>query len=194
VRSLNAVARDFTNPDILVEVVFGRDDPTQHCKMIDGVGFSCAIPGLLHYDIFRYDPESVKNLDQLMDHYNLACLVDGAAVNNVPSRVAWESVYRGVIGTRNAFILAFDSFSPRFNRNIFFLPIQRLLQINVRANLKYSTYTKAFSEVPNPFHLIGRTRSLIKMFKRGINELTPDLPFIHRMLAPISGPRERFGG
>jgi len=193
VRSLYAVARDFTNPDMLVEVVFGRDDPTQKCKTIDGVGFSCAIPGLLHYDIFRYDPDTTKYLDQLFDNYELACLVDGAAVNNVPSRVAWENVYRGIIGTRNVFILAFDSFSPRFNRNILFLPIQRLLQINVRANLKYSTYTKAFNEVPNPLHLIGRTKSMVRMFRRGISDLTPDLPFIHRMLKPICGPKERFG-
>ncbi len=193
IRSINAIAREFTNPDTLVEVVFGRDDPTQGLKMIDGVGFSCAVPGLLHYDIFRHDPDSMKRLGRLMERHNLVSLVDGAAVNNVPSRVAWENVYRGIVGTRNAFILAFDCFSPQINRNVIFLPIQRLLHINVRANIKYSTYTKAFGGVPNPIHIIGSPRGMIRMFKRGISELTPDLPFIHRMLTRISGPRERFG-
>ncbi len=193
VRSVFSIMREFSTPETLVELVFGRDNYTDNLKVVDGVGFSCAVPGLLHYDIFRYDPETVKKLVSLMEEHDLISLVDGGAVNNVPSRVAWESVYRGVVGKRNAFILAFDSFSPQVNRNLLYLPIQRLLNINVRANLHYSTYTKAFTRVPNPVHMVGRPRTLMRMFKRGVSELTPELPFIHRMLAPLEGPRMRFG-
>jgi len=103
-----------------------------------------------------------------------------------------EGVYRGVIGTRNAFILAFDSFSPQLNRNIFFVPAQGLLSVNSRKNLKYSHFTKVFASAPNPFHLIGLPKGMIKLFKRGVSDLTPDLPFIHRMLAYVPGPRENY--
>jgi len=193
VGSVLSIMREFSTPETLTELVFGRDEYTEDLKVVDGVGFSCAVPGLLHYDIFRHDPETVKKLDALMEKHDLVSLVDGGAVNNVPSRVAWESVYRGVIGRRNAFILAFDSFSPQLNRNIAYLPIQRLLNINVRVNLRYSTYTKAFARVPNPFHMVGRPKTLMRMFKRGVSELTPELPFIHRMLTPLEGPGRRFG-
>lgn len=192
-KSINSILREFSNPDTLVEVVFGRDEPTDKLKVVDGVGFSCAIPAVLNYDIFRYDPDTAKRMKELMENNDLVSLVDGGAVNNVPSRVAWESVYRGVIGSRNAFILAFDSFSPQLNGNILFVPAQRLLQRNVRANLQFSTYTKVFGSVPNPLRLIGRTKTMLRQFNRGTTDLTPELPFIHRMLKSLKGPRERFG-
>lgn len=193
IRSLSAILREFSNPETLVEVVFGRDEPTGKVKVVDGVGFSCAVPALLNYDIYRFDPDTAKRLKQLMQKYDLIHLVDGGAVNNVPSRVAWESVYRGVIGTRNVFILAFDSFSPQLNGNILFAPFQLLLHQNVKTNLRYSTFTKFFTSVPNPIRIIGRNKTMLNQFLLGSADLTPDLPFIHRMLRPVKGPRERFG-
>lgn len=193
VKTINMVTKEFSDPEILVEVVFGRDKLTRKLKVVDGVGFSCAIPGMVHYDIFRKDDETIELLSELMEKEGLAYLVDGGLVNNVPSRVAWEGVYRGRIGTRNAFILAFDSFSPQFNRNIFFLPAQRIIQMNTRRNLPFSYYTKIFGSVPNPFHIVSLPRGMINMFKRGIKELTPDLPFIHKMLSYVPGPAESYG-
>lgn len=193
IRTINTLAKEFSNPEMLTEVVFGRDNITRGIKVIDGVGFSCAIPGMVHYDIFRRDDETVERLKELMDKEGLAFLVDGGLVNNVPSRIAWEGVYRGVIGTRNAFILAFDSFSPQINRNIFFLPAQGILTMNSRKNLRYSHLTKTFVSAPNPFHIISLPRGMIKLFKRGITDLTPDLPFIHKMLSYVPGPGESYG-
>jgi len=98
VRAFNTVAREFTNPEMLTEVVFGRDKYTKRMKVVDGVGFSCAIPGMLHYDIFRRDESAYENLKGLMSEENLAFLVDGGLVNNVPSRIAWRASIEALSG------------------------------------------------------------------------------------------------
>ena len=46
----------FVNPRVAKEIVLGAEDDTALFDVIDCVGFSAAIPGLLHYDTTRDDP------------------------------------------------------------------------------------------------------------------------------------------
>ncbi|MFW6053203.1 MAG: patatin-like phospholipase family protein, partial [Persicimonas sp.] len=138
-----AVRQLSRNPRFLTQVVFGRDDLTQGFPVIEAVGFSCAVPGLLHYDIFHDDPQTIDPLEDVFDRDNLLRLCDGGVINNVPSQVAWESVQAGKIGTRNVHIAAFDAFAPvTRGRNLIWIPIQQIARPAVLANRPYSDFHK----------------------------------------------------
>ena len=74
--------------------------------VIDAVGFSSAIPGIIHYDIYREDEHMRKLLDQLYGQYGITRLLEGGVVNNLPCRPAYHEVMQGRIGRRNPFVFA----------------------------------------------------------------------------------------
>lgn len=152
------------NPRFLAQVVFGRDELTRPFPVIEAVGFSCAVPGLLHYDIFHDDPETLGPLDTIFERDRLSRLCDGGVINNVPSRVAWESVQSGSIGRRNSFILALDVFAPvTRGANMIWIPIQQIARPAVQTNKPYADYHKTFRETPSPLQIMITSYSKLKM-------------------------------
>lgn len=181
--------REFlNNPQMLKEIVIGREEITQHFDAIDAVGFSSAIPGVIHYDVFRDDQRMHGILQELFVRHNLLRLVDGGIVANVPARAAWTGVQEGKIKRRNAFILALDCFAPSLNANVLFAPIQHLLLQNVKRDRPYAHYTKAFHEVLSPINLVPRYDKVVQVVVKGKRSMERDMPFIKKMLEPIKPP------
>ncbi len=172
------------NPRFLAQVVFGRDQMTSAFPVIEAVGFSCAVPGLLHYDIFHDDPDTITPLDSIFERDRLVRLCDGGVVNNVPSRVAWESVQSGTIGSRNAFILSMDVFAPvRRGSNMIWIPIQQIARPAVQANKPYSDYHKTFRATPSPLQIMITSYSKLKAIVENSREqLRNDEPYIARAI------------
>ncbi len=177
-----------TNPSILHEIVVGRDPHTSAFDAIDAVGFSSAIPGVIHYDVVREDPHMHTLLGDLMERLSLLRLVDGGVVSNVPARSAWMGVQEGKIGRRNAFILALDCFAPSFNANLMFAPIQHLVQQNVKRDRPYAHFVKAFHDVLSPLNLLPRYEKVIQATVKGKRAMERDMPFVQKMLEPIRTP------
>lgn len=186
-RRVFAVISDLVKRPRVREVVIGGDALTQDFDVIDAVGFSSAVPALIHYDIWRDDPHMHGLVQQVMDLYGINRLVDGGVVNNVPSRVAWESVQRGDLGTRNAFILAMDCFAPQLTRNLMVHPLQRLLRAQVSSNARYAGFTKSFRHVLSPLELIPDERKLGLALRNGYREMARERRFIREMMRPIAG-------
>lgn len=170
-----------------MEVVIGGDEMTGRFDVVDAVGFSSAVPALIHYDIWREDPHMHTLMQQVFEQYGITRLVDGGVVNNVPSRVAWEEVQRGAVGTRNAFILAMDCFAPQLTRNLMVHPLQRLLRPQVSANASYASFTKNFRHVLSPLELVPEERKLSLALRNGYRELAQERRFLREMMKPISG-------
>lgn len=175
------------NPRLLSQVVFGKGEATARFPVIEAVGFSCAVPGLLHYDVYHDDPETVDPLNQIFKEQQLLRLCDGGVVNNVPSQVAWDSVQRGALGSRNAFIMASDVFAPiSSSRNLIWMPIQQIARGNVLANRPYADFHKTFQKPPSPLQIIINQYSRLKtIVQASRDELEPDKPLIKRALAPL---------
>ncbi|MFW5966859.1 MAG: patatin-like phospholipase family protein [Persicimonas sp.] len=182
-----AVRQLSKNPRFLTQVVFGRDELTRDFPVIEAVGFSCAVPGLLHYDIFHDDPETVEPLEALFERDNLLRLCDGGVINNVPSQVAWESVQSGTIGTRNVHIAAFDAFAPvARGRNLLWIPIQQIARPAVVANRPYSDHHKTFRDPPNPLQVLVNSYSKVKSIVQTARaELEDDAAYLERALEPL---------
>jgi predicted acylesterase/phospholipase RssA len=175
-----------SNQAMLAEVIFGRDAGTGKCKAIDAIGFSCAVPGLFCYDLGDDAfPDSVDALDALFDEKGLWGLTDGGVVNNVPARVAWESVHAGTIGTHNAFIYSLDAFAPQVNSNVLFLPIQQAAAWSVASNAKYSDLHHSYSSPPSPLDLAPGWTRLSQVIEESRAELERDRAFIEDMQRPL---------
>lgn len=174
------------NSRFLTQIVFGRDG-TENFPVIEAVGFSCAVPGLLNYDIFHDDPDTVRPLDEMFEKHRLLRLCDGGVVNNVPSQVAWESVQAGTIGYRNAFILAADVFAPvTRGANMLWIPIQQIARPTVVANRPYSDYHKTFRNTPSPLQIVVNSYSKLKtIVEQSRNQLKSDEGYIRKALETL---------
>jgi len=175
------------NPGFLEQIVFGRGDLTANFPVVEAVGFSCTVPGLLHFDIFHDDPATVDPLEQIFDRHDLIRLCDGGVVNNVPSRLAWESTREGTIGSRNTFIAAFDVFAPvPRRRNVVWLPIQQMVRPTVLANRPYADYHKTFREPPSPLQVVVDHYPAVKsIVQEARAELEEDVPLLQRAVETL---------
>jgi len=174
------------DPRALKQIVLGGDPLTARFDVVDAVGFSSAVPGLIHYDILRDDPHMERLMDRLFEKHNVMRLVDGGVVNNVPSKVAWNAVHRGDIGTRNAFILALDCFAPQLVRNLMMHPLQRLVRRQVGAGAAYAGYTKSFAQVLSPLDLVPKPDKMAAAIRNGFRELAHERWFIREMMRPLA--------
>ena len=173
------------NPRFLVEVVAGRDELADF-NAIDAMGFSCAVPGIIHYDLFGgQDDPSVKQVHEVFGDRGLFRLTDGGVVSNVPCRVAYDCVHAGEIGSRNAFILGFDAFAPVVNRNAVFLPIQQLVRRSVLIDKPYSDHLITYKQPPSPVKLLASFETLQSVIAKVRNQMKPERPFIEAMTRPL---------
>ncbi len=190
-----AVRQLSKNPRLLKQIVFGAEEGTGQFPVLEAAGFSCAVPGLLHFDIFHDDPETIRPLEKLFDRHDLLRLCDGGVINNVPSKVAWESVQGGSIGSRNAHIMAFDAFAPiSRGRNLLWVPVQQIARPAVVANMPYASFHKTFQSPPSPLDFMVNSYSkLKKIIESARQELEPDVAYIEESLRELP-PYEVWGG
>jgi predicted acylesterase/phospholipase RssA len=179
------VRKMLENPRFLDEIVLGGDEGVRDFSAIDAMGFSCAVPGIIHYDIYDDDSPSAAALRTLFAERHILRLTDGGVISNVPARVAWQTVQRGEIGYRNAFILAFDAFAPVWNRNAPFIPVQQLARRSVLVNRPYCDHLISYKQAPAPFQLLQSLDTLQGVMSRVRNQLKPERPFIERMTKPL---------
>jgi predicted acylesterase/phospholipase RssA len=168
-------------------IVIGDDPLTADFDVIDAVGFSSAVPGLIHYDVLREDAHMHDLLRALMQARGVTRLVDGGVVANVPSRYAWRCVQRGDIGTRNAFVLAMDCFAPQLVRNLMMHPLQRLVRPQVNTHVPYASFTKTFLQVLSPLELVPTPEKIAVAVRNGYQEMAHERRFLREMLRPLPG-------
>ncbi len=175
------------NPQFLREIVFGRDPVTRDFPVVEALGFSCAVPGLLHFDVFHDDPATIDPLEELFERNDLLRLCDGGVVNNVASNVAWQSIQNGKIGSRNTFIASFDVFAPvPRRRNVIWLPIQQMVRPTVLDQRPYSDFHKTFESPPSPLNILVNNYSELQgIVQQSRAELESDIPFLRRALEEL---------
>ena len=179
-----------SQPESLREVVFGTDELTMNADVLDAAGFSAAVTGLIHYDIYRDDQVMRHLLDELYGEYGITRLTEGGLVNNVPARPAYAEVMKGRLGRRNPFVLAMDCFSTESPSMLWF-PIQQLVRPNVKANMPYMNLYFPFKRRLNPVNLVPSVDHLVQAMAWTTEELQPHLPFVETMCATLPVLRDR---
>ena len=182
--TFGALGEFLNRPDVLVKMHVGGDDETREWDALDAAGFSSALPGVIHYDVLRDDPRMHRQIEGTMEAHGVSRLIDGGLVDNLPCKAAWRAVHKGQIGTRNAFILALNGFSMKLLTPLW-LPLERLAEVNVKKNRPWAHLVHDFSRTLSPLELVPSVETLADALTLGRKQLTPEIPFLTRMLAPL---------
>jgi hypothetical protein len=168
----------------LDKLYLGLDEGTEEFDVIDAVGFSASLPGVIHYDIVRRDDRMHEVMFNLFSRRDLYRLCDGSVTDNVPARAAWLGVQKGLAGNRNAFVLAMDGFAPKLSTPVW-LPMQSIIIGQVARSIEWAHLYKAYKQPLSPLELVPNVEATIKAVERGKHELAEHVPFIKKMLEPL---------
>ena len=167
----------------------GGDELTRDFDVLDAIGFSSSVPGLIHYDILRDDPRMIALVTEMMRRESVFRLVDGGLVDNLPAREAWHTVQEGVVGDRDPFVLSLDAFSPQLTaRHLLFLPLMRIAAENSKKGREQSHLVVTFKGVLSPLSVVPSPSEFVYAVENGKREMTPWLPLIRKMIGPIPDP------
>lgn len=173
-------------PNLIDEVVLGRDETTRRCEVIEAMGFSAAIPGVLQFEPLSRSSAMQALLGELCEERQLAAIVDGGVANNVPAKPAWRGVRSGRIGTRNAFYLAFDCFRPQVDpRHLWLWPVTQAIQLQMPANRPYFDWLLQFQPTLSPINLLPTAVELDRAFAWGQEQIEAVMPMLRTALEPI---------
>jgi predicted acylesterase/phospholipase RssA len=172
-------------PNRLDTLALGADPGTADFDALDAIGFSCSLPGFIHYDVLREEPVAHRHIQQLLDGRELGWLADGGLVENCPARVAQLAYRASSSGVpRNGFVLALDAFSPKLSTAPW-VPLQRLAQETVRRVLPWADRYVAFRRTLSPLTILPNSEQIARAEMFGRAQLAPSMPFLAKMLTPL---------
>jgi predicted acylesterase/phospholipase RssA len=169
-------------------IYLGGDEQTKSFDVLDAIGFSSAVPGIIHYDILRDDKRMIDVVTELLKREKVLRLVDGGLADNLPAREAWRAVQAGACGDRDPFVLALDSFAPSFGRHLLFLPLMRIAAENTRQGRALAHTTISYKNVLSPLTVVPTPSEFLRAVENGREETAPHVPFIRKMIGPIPDP------
>ncbi|MCW5829283.1 MAG: patatin-like phospholipase family protein [Deltaproteobacteria bacterium] len=182
----------YLNPLLCKEILIGSTPLTRDFDAVDAVGFSSAVPGIIHYDVTREDPRMHDILSSLFRQEDLAALVDGGVANNVACRTAFQRVMEGNIGTRNALIIGFDCFAPKILQDQHLYPIQAVVQLQVALNRPYAATIINFPRTLSPFNVMPSRVEIDWSVDEGRRVIGRELEWIRLIMSPAKFVREIF--
>ena len=170
-------------------IYVGGDELTREFDVLDAIGFSSAVPGVIHYDILRDDPRMVALVTELIRQHGVWRLVDGGLADNLPAREAWRGVQQGACGDRDPFVLALDAFAPQLTtRHLLFLPLMRIAAENSRGGRMAAHMTVTFKGVLSPLAVVPGQAEFLRAVENGRREMQQHVPVIRKMIGPIPDP------
>jgi hypothetical protein len=172
----------FFDSRVVKPIVFGGDELTAGMRVVDAVGFSCAVPGVLHYEAAARERAA---FDRLLRERDVRALVDGGTASNVAVELAWRRVQDGRLGTRNAVYLAFDCFHPQWDpRHLWLTPITQAVQVQMVRNAPFADWIRRFSPTLSVLDLVPGPERFDRARGWGRAALEPDLPLLRALLRP----------
>jgi len=184
---LKVVGELMLQRDRFARLYLGADEGTGDFDAIDAVGFSSALPGVIHYDVLREDPRMHALLDDLFRRRDLFRLIDGGLVDNMPARPLWGLAQAGAIGTRNTFVLGLDGFAPKLSQPLWY-GLEQIAAQSVARSRPYVNLLRSYQRVLSPLDVVPSAGSLRKAVQSGRAELLPDMPLVARLCRPYPAP------
>ena len=172
----------FFDARVVKPIVFGADELTAALPVVDAIGFSCAVPGVLHYEA-AHQQHGV--LDELLRVKQVRALVDGGTASNVAVELAYRRVQDGRLRTRNAVYLALDCFHPQWDpRHLWLTPIAQAVQVQMVRNAPFADVIRRLAPTLSVLDLVPSPQRFMQAQVWGRASLEPDLPLLRRLLEP----------
>lgn len=187
-KSLSSVLLEISRGEAPEAIALGADPLSRELDVIDAIGLSCALPGILQYNLQPGDARAAELLQTILDKAQLSYLADGGITANVPAFAAWREVQRGRLEHKNIFLLALDCFSPKLPAHLPFMPLAMIAGETVAKNLPYADLYFAYQRPPSPLMLSPPGRLLERAIRRSKAEVDKLLPLLKLALAPLSPP------
>jgi predicted acylesterase/phospholipase RssA len=181
---LKVVGELMAQRDRFARLYLGADEGTADFDAIDAVGFSSALPGIIHYDVLRDDPRMHALLDDLFRRRDLFRLVDGGLVDNLPARPVWGLAQAGAIGTRNTFVLGLEGFAPKVSQPLWY-GLEQIAAQNVARSRPFVNLLRSYQRVLSPIEVVPGQAALKRAVQAGRAELLPDMPLVARLCRPF---------
>lgn len=173
-------------PNLLDEVVLGRDQETAEFDVLEAAGFSAAIPGVIQFDPRQRSRHMHHLIAKLCKQRELMAIVDGGVASNVPAKAAWRGVQGGKLGSRNAFYLALDCFAPQTHyKQLLLWPVTQAVQLQMPANRAYFDWLQQFKPTLSPANLLPDPADLDLSWAWGWEQMNDSLPVIKKSLEPL---------
>ncbi|CAM2915208.1 patatin-like phospholipase family protein [Skermania piniformis] len=174
----------FIDNQMVKPIVLGGDPLTAGLNTVDAIGFSCAIPGILHHE--SHDPAMYPILDELLAARDVSALVDGGAASNVPIELAWRRVQDGRLGTRNVFVYAWDCMHPQWDpKHLWLQPITQAIRVQMVRNAPFADRIVRFRPTLAVSTLAARPEAIDRALGWGRTSVEPSLPMVRTMLEMI---------
>ncbi len=184
---LSVLGEFVRQPNRLDALYVGSDPGTEAFDALDAIGFSCSLPGFVHYDVLRDEPGAHAHIRALLAERELSWLADGGLVENCPARAAHIALARRQSAggkESNVFVLALDAFSPKL-RTPAWLALERLAHETVRRVSSHADLYVPFPRTLSPLNVIPRLAQAYRAAHWGRTQLAPHMPFLARMLQPL---------
>jgi predicted acylesterase/phospholipase RssA len=188
VQDLLSVIGEFVRqPNRLDALYVGSDPGTEDFDALDAIGFSCSLPGFVHYDVLRDEPGAHAQIRALLAQREVSWLADGGLVENCPARAAHLGLARrqssgGV--ENNVFVLALDAFSPKI-RTPAWLALEQLAHETVRRVSGHADLYVSFPRTLSPLNVVPRLAQAHRAEHWGRAQLMPHMPLLARLLLPL---------
>jgi predicted acylesterase/phospholipase RssA len=168
---------------------WGGDELTEEMDVLDAIGFSSAVPAVIHYDVLRDDPRMVSLCEEVRQREGVFRFIDGGLADNLPAREAWRAVQSGACKQYDPFVLALDGFAPRLTtRHLLFLPLMRIAAENSKPGRAAAHLTVEFRHVLSPLTVVPTPDEFHRAVRNGRAEFEPLVPLIRKMIGPIPDP------
>lgn len=181
---LGAIGELVARPELLTTLHLGADEDSRQFDAIDAAGFSSALPGVIHYDVLRADPNAHELIHATLKKKHVFRLIDGGITDNLPAKAAWRALHSGRLGTRNGLVLALNGFATKL-RQPAWLPLQTLAELNVKRNRPYAHLVHDFRRTLSPLAAAPTVAELFEAIELGRRSFAPMMPLIRRLMAPV---------
>lgn len=162
------LASEFVFGDNALETIaLGGDELSAGLSIVDAIGFSSSIPGVIHYDVERHDDDTHRRLTELMQQRGVSRLLDGGFSENVPSLTCRDAIDQGATGQAHTLVLGLDGFAPNLLHSPLWVPAQQLLRGQIARAKEASDLWHAFKEPLSPLKVVPGSSAMRIILQKG---------------------------
>ena len=151
----------------LQTIAFGADELSSGLGVVDAIGFSSSIPGVIHYDVERHDDDTHARLTELMQRHGVSRLLDGGFSENVPALTCRTAIDEGVTGQAHTLVLGLDGFAPNLLHLPLWVPAQQLLRGQIGRARGVADHWHAFREPLSPLRVVPGPKTMRAILQTG---------------------------